>query len=409
VTARAVSSAIRKRTGFNMTSKTTALILTALMTVFMTCPVWANPVTGPCSNCHIMHNSQDSSMVDPDGPNDKLLTTDCLGCHSSSGGSEAVSSIGAPIVYNTAAPTYGNKYKDGPNQGLAGGNFYFVEHVADNRGHNVFVDNPDDVLDYAPLNRSRFCTGEPGGCHASLNQVCTGNHFPELTGVQGCTKCHMTARRNIDNVPYGNQWHHHPQSTGRYAGIYWSNEPHGWVKNWYRHVSTPHQGYRNVGAVGYEDPDWELTSSASDHNDYREAPPSGGAYCKSYSVSGFCGGCHQNFCEAAPDENDQFHRHPAYNVVIPDSGEYANAFGAEHAYDPLVPVGQAISNQYPGDQDPKATVELGADKIMCLSCHRAHGSPYPDMLRWDYDEMQAGGGGGDGEGCFKCHTNKDGS
>jgi hypothetical protein len=48
--------------------------------------------------------------------------------------------------------------------------------------------------------------------------------------------------------------------------------------------------------------------------------------------------------------------------------------------------------------------------VMCLSCHRAHGSPYNDMLRWDYDGMVAGngsGGGNDGTGCFKCHSEKD--
>lgn len=54
---------------------------------------------------------------------------------------------------------------------------------------------------------------------------------------------------------------------------------------------------------------------------------------------------------------------------------------------------------------PKAVVDLGVDKVMCLSCHRAHGSPYPDMLRFDYN-MEAGGGTST-DGCFKCHTNKD--
>jgi len=41
---------------------------------------------------------------------------------------------------------------------------------------------------------------------------------------------------------------------------------------------------------------------------------------------------------------------------------------------------------------------------MCLSCHVAHGSPYADMLRWDYGTMVAGGGGSGG--CFTCHTQK---
>lgn len=376
-----------------MTNKRTTLTLAlaAALALFLACPAWANPVSGPCSNCHIMHNSQDSSMVDTDGPNEKLLTTDCVGCHSSSSGGEAISSLGAPIVYNTSAPTFGNKYKDGPNQGLAGGNFYFVEHVHDNRGHNVMVDNPDDVLATAPSHRDTLCGSKPGVCHQTLSEVYT--HEDHYYGRQGCTKCHMLSRPP-DQPYYPFTWHHLPQPTGRFAGAY--SGAQGTVYNWYRHLAGPHPDSRAFGAVGYEDPDWELTFSASDHNDYRESYNT--QPIKSYSVSGLCSGCHW-----------YFHQHPSQFMAIPDTGEYANAFGPEHTYDPLIPVGQPISYSYPGDMSPKQNVELGVDKVMCLSCHRAHGSPYPDMLRFEYDEMQAGGGDGDGEGCFKCHTQKDGS
>lgn len=123
-----------------------------------------------------------------------------------------------------------------------------------------------------------------------------------------------------DDSPYPNMFHH-PQATGRYAGPYWSDDPHGWVANWYRHLAAPHIGRRNLGVVGYEDSDWELTFSASDHNDYREAYSTDG-YVQSKSVSGFCAGCHQAFCNAARSGVDgQFHKHPAQGVVIPATGE----------------------------------------------------------------------------------------
>ena len=35
-------------------------------------------------------------------------------------------------------------------------------------------------------------------------------------------------------------------------------------------------------------------------------------------------------------------------------------------------------------------------RVFCLTCHRAHASPYPDAMRWDY-----GNGAG---GCLECHT-----
>ena len=35
-----------------------------------------------------------------------------------------------------------------------------------------------------------------------------------------------------------------------------------------------------------------------------------------------------------------------------------------------------------------------------------NGSPYDDMIRWDYSSMNAGGGSG---GCFICYTGKNDS
>jgi predicted CXXCH cytochrome family protein len=38
--------------------------------------------------------------------------------------------------------------------------------------------------------------------------------------------------------------------------------------------------------------------------------------------------------------------------------------------------------------------------VTCISCHRAHGSPYYKLLRWDY-------AGSISTGCAYCHTSKD--
>jgi predicted CXXCH cytochrome family protein len=43
-------------------------------------------------------------------------------------------------------------------------------------------------------------------------------------------------------------------------------------------------------------------------------------------------------------------------------------------------------------------------QVSCLSCHRAHGTPYSDILRWDYDTQTAGGGAT--YGCLGCHNNQ---
>lgn len=173
-------------------------IAAAFLVLAFACPAHANPVTGPCANCHTMHNSQNGESVvenssnsnlkipvSANGPNQWLLKIDCLGCHSANNGSTSQDPVtGAPIVYNTSVPTYGNRYKDGPNQGLAGGNFYFVEHVDDNRGHNVMLGNPDDVLNRAPNNDVVSCESTTGGCHWNLNEVYTGGTKPR--SIRAC-------------------------------------------------------------------------------------------------------------------------------------------------------------------------------------------------------------------------------
>ena len=75
-------------------------------------------VTGSCSNCHTMHNSQNGQPMayDFDGtsftktstPKDGLLIYNCLGCHSATDGITWQDSVTrAPIVFNTVEPTYG--------------------------------------------------------------------------------------------------------------------------------------------------------------------------------------------------------------------------------------------------------------------------------------------------------------
>jgi len=91
-------------------------------------------VTGPCSNCHTMHNSQNGSPLVRVGtvvgwggsgltggdlsqePMSHLLVTGCVGCHTSTTSDTIVNYGGSsiPIVYNTVPPV----------DSLAGGNFY---------------------------------------------------------------------------------------------------------------------------------------------------------------------------------------------------------------------------------------------------------------------------------------------
>jgi len=143
-----------------------------------------------------------------------------------------------------------------------------------------------------------------------------------------------------------------------------------------RHHSDKH-GYRflgsDIGGVG--DPQYEYGNG---HNIYK----SGDLYCSA---------CHGEFCGLANQKNNGFWvRHPT-NTPIPRKGEYA---GYIHRKD--VPV------SYPDPDNP----DRNSARVMCLSCHRPHGTPNPYLLRWDYSTMVAGGGRNN-SGCFACHSHKD--
>ena len=164
--------------------------------------------------------------------------------------------------------------------------------------------------------------------------------------------------------------------------------------------------------VGIEDPLWEQNADADDHNIYYKG--TGSDVETPQSMGKFCSGCHAHYHSPGfPGDlwgidngggSNPWLRHPA-DFAIPDSGEYKASNGGivGAAYDPTVPVGKSLS----GTDD--TIVEVG-DTVMCLSCHRAHGSQYPDMLRWDYSLMLTKTvGAGAGKGCFTCHSAKDGS
>jgi len=142
------------------------------------------------------------------------------------------------------------------------------------------------------------------------------------------------------------------------------------------HATKP--GYRFLGEniEGIGDPLYEYGDG---HNIYK----SGDQYCIA---------CHANFCGTENQRSGTgWIRHPT-NAQLPMYGEYA---GYE-AYRKDVPV------CYPDLQKP----ERSTARVMCMSCHRPHGTPYHFLLRWDYNTVIAGGGN-NSTGCFACHTTKD--
>ena len=380
-----------------MRAKTVMTFLVFFMFFFVACRVAAR-VHGVCSNCHTMHNSEDGGNVHTGGPLENLLRTDCVGCHSSTS-AETIKTIGSgpgasrvPIVYNTVPPSYPTTpTASGSTNTLAGGNFYWVEHVGDQYGHNV-ISHADSVLTVAP-GKAKGCTDS---CHDSLYSWRWP--WPNSAGG-GCTSCHTPA-------------HHKGGSTTAIADG---------EDGWFRFLAKKHDTHPDTACMkGLEDDDWQQTVSSSDHNEYWDAYGDEQA-----GFSRFCGACHGHFHSTmyGPWANGGFTgahgwhtapwlRHPA-GIYIPDFGETSKyntdgsgPEGVPGPYNPIAPVGRQEVDTI---SSPSSTIVVGSSgaMVMCLSCHRAHGSPYPDMLRWDYLNTCEAKQPNENCGCFICHTSKD--
>ena len=338
-------------------------------------------VTGACSNCHTMHNSQDGNTVVGSAQN--ALTSDsCVGCHSNTGG-ETIISLGSsqvPIVYNITEPTYP---PDGSTSStLAGGNFYWVAQGDDSLGHNVYgISAADSTLAAAP-GSSTVCSP----CHDSLAVLDTGNPAYPNGGCQGC---HLVAHHAGDSAVVVDA------SVGSYRFL-------GDLMN--RFLVGTDSGR---GVQGIEAADWEQAPSSTNHNTYA-GTASGyvadfGVFLDTSSIGQFCSGCHGNFHHQMNTESDfsgAWIRHPS-DVVLPSDVD--KEYQAYTVYNPLAPVAKPVLSA--GIKDSPDVVP-GTDVVTCLSCHRAHGSPYPDMLRWDYQNCKTQIANSDC-GCFVCHTQKD--
>jgi len=344
-------------------------------------------VTGPCYNCHTMHNSQGGSPMASDTygtpPYGSLLVDACVGCHSSSESSTyyVLDGCKVPVVYYTGS--------EEPGTYLAGGNFWWVKEGKggdDTKGHNVFFEEDDQEL----------ISGAPGGlscgnrndCHHNLSRPDeTGGWDEGFKGRYGCQGCHLYIK------------HHASDHLNGQGGLVTTGE-----QGWYRFLAR-HRDDISHGVWGYEDDDWEaghpnLSQGSTDHNEYRGNETGGMGLFNNPTTTGFCTGCHGDF--HIQESGGNWIRHPSDAVVGRDDGpeEYKQVGGDDHLYDTLSPVAR------PSLPDaPTGNVTPGTDMVMCLSCHRPHATPYPDILRWDYGATQAQGGGAD-TGCFYCHTQK---
>jgi len=305
--------------------------------------------------CHQMHGGESPYMMaEGYGGNQG-----CINCHSSDSSSTTYvlnpggdPEIVVPVVVYTGATA--------PTEYLAGGNFWWVKEGLggdDTKGHNVFPGEPDDNLSSAPLSA--------GGC--AFGNFCHANFYTEYTGAegtrQGCTKCHM-----MQDGGWGG-FHHADDTLDPVVGGDVADD------DGYFRFLTGHMSGAGHGVCGIEDPDWQATFSSGDHNEYLgysgTKTAAGSLSALGHTATGFCCGCHGNKHISQNPGSENWIRHPS--GAFPLDASYTE-------YNPQNPVSRPDLSEYSG---PSSTVTPGTDMVMCLSCHRAHGSPYPKMLRWE--------------------------
>lgn len=367
--------------------------------------IYANSDSGSCANCHTMHNSQSGASVTGGAGNDRLLNAGCIGCHTGTTGK--TNTHGAPVVLHTTSP--GNTATaQGAGKTNAGGDFYWVnadENKNAAKGHNVIdlssVTSQDiNMTNFNPPGWDPDATrGYPFGQIAGGEGVwssqltcagkygCHGNHLNEgsLKGIQGS---------HHNNLHGGGSDGAGSDNTGTRAQT----------------ADTVGNSYRFLGGIkGLEDENWNWSETPTLHNEYYGENyiadrSSGNNYGSKNTMSFLCAQCHGEFhseIDSDSKSGSPWVRHPT-DIALPASGEYDdynsdNADNTAGLYSLEAPVARATVPAMAA-----GAVTPGTDIVMCLSCHRAHGSPVNDLLRWDYSTMIAGGGSTNG--CFTCHT-----
>jgi len=303
--------------------RTRRLLLAALLATAIALPGAASAFhdqgVANCNGCHAMHDGPGGNVVAGGLLNAPSASDVCLACHGA--GPRAVFG-GSPLA---------------PPPELGAGNFIFLLEDQIN----------DDPRNDAPAiggHHAGHSIVAPGvGLAADPDHaVAPGGAFP--SAELGCTSCH---------------------------------DPHGNANFRMLHGAGPVQG----GLFEFLYPAPDATGLALTLPGVEETPTSHTAYRS--GVSDWCANCHGFFHD---DVGDSFFEHDYAGDLRGDEADRYDAYAGEQN-----PQGGDAASAYLTQvpfEDPAATIDgtrgpgPGA-RLMCLTCHRAHGTSAPAALRWD--------------------------
>jgi len=313
-----------------------------------------------CDGCHTMHNSEDGKSIIEGGTvgvTGASLTkgTDpsstCLVCHE---GSRSYHVLSPTATITNLTPGGDFQWLKKSFTWIVRGNP--VTRKGESFGHNVIAADfglvQDSVLMFAPGSNNGF---------QSANLA--------------CSSCHDPHGKKVDKV-----------GPIKESGSYGAQPT----------ATTDVGNFRLLADIGYQPgpgvqfnvrPPIARTGSGiaetnSSHTDYGKG------------MSEWCATCHPKFLAGGKGE----HKHPASNTATLGQGGMVNIYqnynayvatgdlsnSVDKSYDQFVPFERQAASS--ADLDEKSTEGPDANSnVMCLSCHRAHVSAFPNSGRWDFE------------------------
>lgn len=287
-----------------------------------------------CQGCHTMHNSQDGAPIDTTGGGHGhayLLkygngTDTCLNCHASYGQFDGGAGFGPGGDFYWLTRTY---------SWAAHG--HTTTSKGDAHGHNVISPAHGIAVD-------QTLTHAPGGDFRS--------------DYLGCTSCHDPHGNQSFRLLYGNVGDGPIYDGGRYDFSHPAPLAKGNARTTY------------VTGGGNE--------TDSRHTIYKNG------------MSDWCANCHPSFHSELTPGN---FLHPeramgsdvaaTYNAYVSTDDQTGGVQAT--AYRGLVPFEAVNVDLSTADPTSYTQGPSGVDKVMCLTCHRAHASAFDDIARWDMD------------------------
>lgn len=392
-----------------------------------------------CGGCHTMHNSQGSSALNAGGPAGGSLVllrgavnsrneihNFCLQCHASNGAQAgstfAPHSRSAPKVLLDSAVS--GKWTQASFFNIIGAGGDFQYEMGNGVGGIYTASTQDNGV---ALGRGhslgRQAVSPPGAAAGTIADfTCISCHDPH--GTDNAASTDINKFRNLRMIPTDSQ--NAAVELTDADHLSWAGGITGLFSASGNYIPV-NQGTGNADGTATTLAIWPVFRGVLTGTPATDQPNSnayGGGTTGGISL--WCATCHDDWHEFKTPGNiaggqgakGDWRRHPVDNIL--DEGATNGQSG--DGYDIFDPTNYSAATA--GQVLPVASSQVTAnkvfyttagnattDKVMCLSCHFAHGGPYNDNLRWDYTVIPIAGAGqqtGNGipsnRGCQLCHN-----